>query len=157
MLITDVYEYSHDTGEFKYKIKYSKFNRGDVAGSKHNRGYRVIRFRGKAILAHHAAWFFAYGYWPVEIDHRDNDKTNNAISNLRLCSRSQNQCNMPIRSNNTSGFKGVSWSKQKNKWRAKCILNGVEYNGGFFDDIESANNAAIDIRRKLHGEWANNG
>ena len=46
-----------------------------------------------------------------ETDHRDCNPLNNQRFNLRPATHSQNLMNRKIRSDNTSGFKGVSWHK----------------------------------------------
>ena len=56
----------------------------------------------------------------LSIDHIDNVKTNNHVSNLRFCSHSHNNMNKPNSKNNTSGRRGVHWDKFANKWRA-CV------------------------------------
>jgi len=40
--------------------------------------------------------------------------------------------------NSTSGIRGVSFDKQKNKWRAHIELNGKQYNLGRYHKIEEA-------------------
>lgn len=44
----------------------------------------------------------------------------------------------PARANNKSGYKGVSWIKREQKWRASIRLGGVYYHLGFFDNIGDA-------------------
>jgi hypothetical protein len=59
-----------------------------------------------------------------EMDHKDRDRSNNRFSNLRLATTSQNQANVGLRKDNISGFKGVSWEKAQNKWRATIAAGG---------------------------------
>ena len=47
------------------------------------------------------------------LDHINNDKLNNNISNLRWCSQQQNSYNQKLSSVNTSGSKGVYFHKKK--------------------------------------------
>jgi hypothetical protein len=91
------------------------------------------------------------------VDHINGNGLDNRRSNLRQCTKSENQWNSRIQSNNTSGFKGVDWSKLKNKWRAKIKVGGVRIELGYFDDIEMASEAVAAARIKLHGEFANHG
>jgi len=60
-----------------------------------------------------------------EVDHKDHNGLNNQRHNLRVASKSANMSNYSgIRTNNTSGFTGVSWCKYKNKWRTQISLKG---------------------------------
>lgn len=51
---------------------------------------------------------------------------------------------------NTSGYRGVDWHKQLGKWRVRVGHNGRYYSGGLFTDVEEANAAAIELRKKLY-------
>lgn len=154
MINSDKYKsisYNPETGEFINK----RFNR--VSSTKHPNGYIMVSVGREKFLAHRLAWEFVNGEFTGEIDHIDNDKTNNSISNLRLVTRSQNQQNMPKRSNNTSGVKGVSWCKSKSKWRARVIKEGVDYVAGYFSNIDDAKRAIEGLRDKICGQYANHG
>ena len=82
-----------------------------------------------------------------EIDHKDTNKLNNLEINLRICTRPQNQQNTNIRSNNSSGFKGVAWSNHNKNWLAKLKINNKEIFLGYFTNEKDAaiayNKAAI--------------
>ena len=68
----------------------------------------------------------------LETDHIDGDTLNNQKRNLRVCTKSQNQHNRKISSNNKSGFKGVSYNKKNKKWQADIQCNGVKIYLGYF-------------------------
>lgn len=129
---------------------------GKVAGNIGVRGYLVLNFDGKNMSAHRIAWIMTYGAIPngKEIDHINGTKTDNKIANLRLATRSQNQGNILTRSTNTSGYRGVSWSKQRRKWYAQIRSNGRPRHLGFFSDIEDA--AAIYRKASIqqYGEFS---
>lgn len=121
-------------------------------------GYLFGRTLGYSILSHRAAWLLTYGTWPKgEIDHINGDKTDNRIDNLRDCSRSENQHNRPRYSNNKSGLKGVSWHKQKMKWRAVIALHGKSKHLGLFDDKLDAFEAYKSACSELHRDFSNFG
>lgn len=50
---------------------------------------------------------------------------------------------------NTSGVKGVGWSKKERKWRARIYLQGKEYLLGYFDDLEEAKKARQKAEEEL--------
>jgi len=74
----------------------------------------------------------------MELDHRDRDKLNNQRDNFRIVTRSQNCHNSGLKSNNTSGVKGVYYENQKQKWRAVISINGSRIHLGLFDQFEDA-------------------
>jgi len=72
-------------------------------------------------------------------DHIDRNKLNNCKSNLRVCTSSQNVANTAVRKNNTSGFKGVHYGKDKKKWIATiCVLYKIKKLGAFKTPEEAA-------------------
>lgn len=71
-------------------------------------------------------------------DHINGDGLDNRKSNLRTVTIRQNNLNRHRQSNNTSGFIGVSWAKQHNKWVAIVGLDGGKKFLGHFDDKEEA-------------------
>jgi hypothetical protein len=75
----------------------------------------------------------------LEIDHKDRDKLNSVPTNLRAVTHSVNIANTGKQSNNTSGYKRVSWDKKSGKWHAKIEVKGKQVNlGRFTDKIEAA-------------------
>lgn len=94
------------------------------------------------------------------VDHIDHPDTNenkydNRKQNLRIVTQSQNCMNQHIRANNTSGIKGVSWCKEKNKWQAKITVNHKQIHLGFFDEdhFEDAIKARQNAEEKYFGEY----
>jgi len=89
------------------------------------------------------------------IDHIDNNKTNNNISNLRWVTKSENGMNASLSSNNTSGTKGVSFHKTSNKWQAIIQLNGKKIHIGRYETKEDAIEARKAKALELFGEYIN--
>lgn len=89
-----------------------------------------------------------------QTDHINRDPLDNRKINLRTATKSQNGCNRDIASNNTSGFKGVSWHKSNNAWRAIIKINGKAKHLGLYDNIIDAANAYNEYAKKLHGDFA---
>jgi hypothetical protein len=92
----------------------------------------------------------------VKVDHRDGNGLNCQDDNLRVATQAQNQANRGAQRNNTSGFKGVTWSKQAGKWQAKIEVNGKSKHLGYFrlDQIEEAAQAYDRAAIELFGEFA---
>jgi hypothetical protein len=105
-------------------------------------------------LAHRLAWAFVNGEFPKsDIDHVNGIKTDNRIENLRLATRSENQCNRGKHANNKSGFKGVNWNQSVKKWAARCMVNGKRTHIGYFDDVALAAAAYQQVAVSLHGRF----
>lgn len=72
-------------------------------------------------------------------DHIDHNGLNNQKENLRACTHQQNQRNRKKAENTSSIYKGVSFCKQRNKWRAYINLDKkFIYLGRFSTEIEAA-------------------
>ncbi len=98
----------------------------------------------------------------LDVDHRDHNTLNNHISNLRICTRSQNLQNSKPRKNCTSIYKGVSWFRQRKykakeyegKWRTQIMLNGKYLSIGLFKSEIEAAKAYDEKAKELLGEFA---
>lgn len=129
--------------------------KGNVAGCVHPKGYIAIVLDGKKYLAHRLAWLYVYGNFPEkDLDHVDETPSNNRISNLRLATNQENQHNRSNPSiNNKSGFRGVSWGKKLQKWRARIKLNETYKHLGYFNTAEEAYEAYLTAKRLYHPFW----
>lgn len=154
---TEHFSYNPNTGEI-IKIKSDNPKRvsfiGKVLGGVNRDGYMRLGIKGKKVTNHRVAFLMSYGYLPEFVDHVNKDKTDNRLYNLRACTRSQNMCNTFLRSDNTSGYKGVTYRKKFNKWTVEIYrLCKYQYLGAFVCKHEAArvyNTAA----RMYHGEFA---
>ena len=90
----------------------------------------------------------------VKVDHKDGDGLNNRRFNLRTANNHQNQHNRKPNKNSTSGFKGVTWRKDLEKWNAALEMSGKRLHLGYFDcPLEAA--CAYDMAAVKHfGEFA---
>lgn len=88
------------------------------------------------------------------IDHIDRDPLNNQRNNLRICTQVQNMYNQSLNKLNTSGFKGVFYNKELNKWTAQIKVNQKNIYLGIFDKIEDAHQARIKADLKYFGEFS---
>jgi hypothetical protein len=94
----------------------------------------------------------------LHIDHIDNNKTNNDISNLRLATRSENSCNIKKHTHNTIGYKNIC---EKNNKRYKSYQVHIYKNKKKYSKTFKTLEEAIEYRNikllEIHGEFANFG
>ncbi len=95
------------------------------------------------------------GEWPKDqVDHINQVKDDNRWCNIRECNSSQNKGNELLRADNTSGYKGVVWDKDRNKWRAQISINNKQTNLGRFDCKYEAARAYNEAAIEHFGEFA---
>jgi hypothetical protein len=150
--LKELLRYDPETGVWVWRISPRKT--GDIAGSLYKGGYLRIRIDGRDYRCHRLAFLYMLGRWPEShVDHRDTNPANNAWSNLREATRSQNLCNRGTPKNNTSGFKGVSKNKRIGRWQAIISAGGSQYHLGYYDNPKEASEAYQRAARVLHGEF----
>ena len=151
--------YSPLAGVFEWRRSGRGIRAGSLAGAVcKDTSYIQVNLRGKQYRAHHLAWLYMTGKWPeCDIDHRDGDRTNNAFSNLREATKSQNQWNAKLSKTSTSGVKGVNFDRPTGKWRATVGIDDKKVHVGLFKTKEEAEEAVKLKRAELHGEFANHG
>lgn len=71
-------------------------------------------------------------------DHINRNPLDNRRANLRTADKRVNSINRNLQSNNTSGFKGISWNKHLRKWETYIFNNQIKIPLGFFTDIRQA-------------------
>jgi len=91
------------------------------------------------------------------IDHINGDKLDNRKQNLRIYTIKQNIINSKISKNNTSGYTGVSFRKNRNVYRANIMVNRKQIYLGSFERIEDAVLARKKAEEKYFGEFAYSG
>jgi hypothetical protein len=90
----------------------------------------------------------------VLVDHINGNGLDNRRANLRLASRTQNGANARLSQRNTSGFKGVTWRTDLNRWQAYIKIGKKREHLGYFITAEAAA-AAYDRRAgQVWGEFA---
>lgn len=142
-------DYDESTGLFVWKS--GRFQ-GKTAGSLHYEGYVKICLLGKHRSAHRLAWMYVHKHYPTSsIDHVNGNKSDNRICNLRMATGRQNSENRvgPTKHNST-GFLGVTWSKEKLKFVAKIVVCGKSKHLGTFDSPKIAHEAYLVAKRKYH-------
>lgn len=118
-------------------------------------GYPAFHVGKRQVQVHQVVWYFKTGKQPEGLlDHKDGNPLNNAGENIREATDQQNNFNASKQSNNTSGFKGVTWNKQKQKWRTQIQFDGHNMHVGYFTNLDDAVAAYDQKARELHGDFA---
>lgn len=133
--------YEPETGVFNWRSS------GDVAGHSGKR-YWYIKVDNVKYYAHRLAWLYMTGEWPEHgIDHIDGDRYNNRFSNLRDIPQGENVRNSSLRSDNTSGLRGVC--ARGRRWVAAIGVNRKTVTLGSFATKEEAGAAYLAARARL--------
>lgn len=151
--VLELLEYDPDTGQFTNRIDRRRAPKGVRSGSPSGHGYRKISIDSYSYYEHHLAWLYIHGEWPTEIDHIDGDRSNNAIANLRVATRSQN--NMNKLKNGSEGLPGAYYNYRDCYWFSKIQVDGiVKWLGRFGSELE-AHIVYVVMAEFYHGAYAN--
>lgn len=150
------FAYDPETGIFIFKKSPNRRKPiGSTAGSFVKEGYVYLGVNGVNYLAHRVAYLMHYGFLPDGfIDHKDSDKWNNRIDNLRPASRSENAANSNISARNTTGVKGVYFDKRMRRYVGRLKKSNKLILVGTFATLHEADLAMREARVIHHGEFA---
>lgn len=153
--LREVLHYNPETGAFTWRFAYCrKIKAGAKAGTTGKNGYVEIRVDGGKYRAHRLAVLYMTGNWPVDgVDHANRVNSDNRYTNLRQCTRSQNNSNRRVIRETATGVKGVS-PDGSGKYRARVASNGARRLVGVFETVDEAGDAYRTAATKVHGEFA---
>jgi hypothetical protein len=154
--LNERFEYLPSTGQLFWKVLFPGKEAGTVVRCASP--FVKLALERLDFKAHRLAWILHHGKKPDDgmvIDHRDGDATNNAISNLRLCTPRENSRNSLTSKNNTTGFKGVS--RQGKRYRSYICVDRKQIHLGRFDTAEEAFAAYMDAAKRHFGEFKSYG
>lgn len=153
--LKSLFHYCEESGIFtRIKTTSSRAIAGDIAGYVDSAGYLQIRIGKTLHRAHRLAWLYVYGYFPAHhVDHINRNPSDNRIANLREATASENLRNTAVPVSNTSGYKGVTFSKAANKWMARCTVNRKDNYLGLFATAELASAAYEEFAKNAHGDF----
>ena len=144
--------YDPDTGDFTWvRCANRRVSAGQKAGCLNYDGYVVISLGGVVYRAHRLAWHIVHGCWPSDqLDHINGNRADNRIANLREATAAQNHQNIAKRSDNKSGYPGVSYAPWASAWRAEIRVSGARRRIGYFSTPELAYAAYSKAKAELH-------
>ena len=154
-------DYDPETGVLSWMpgLPYAKQRQaGRPAGTMSKGGYLRTSIARRMYANNRIAWKMHYGTDPVGVvDHEDGDKLNNRIGNLRDASQNKNTYNSVRRTDNTTGYKGVVYSKNRRAFVVNLTVRGVKIKSPSFATPEAANKYVMARRELLHGEFTCHG
>lgn len=89
-----------------------------------------------------------------EVDHRNGNGLDNRRRNLRVCAHAHNSQNVRKPIDNSSGFKGVSWNRRSESWRAYIKTRRRQLHLGYFSNPRTAAKAYNEAAVRLFGKFA---
>ena len=151
---------------FEDYYDYIIFSTGKIYSLKRNRflkptlnqyGYFMINLskdkKRKSLLLHRilGICFLENRHNLMTIDHKDRNRQNNNLTNLRWCSRRLQNINQNIQKNNKLGFKGVQFDKKHNSYIASWRVDNKQFKKSFPVNKygDKAKELAIDFRAKM--------
>jgi len=149
--VKDLFDYRD--GKIYWRNYVRNIRKGDEAGCVTPEGYLLVGIKRKHYLVHRVIWLWHKGYMPEGIvDHKDQDRLNNRIDNLREASDQCNVINSKVHCSNTSGVKGISRSKISGKWHSYLEHNGKRMHLGFYDNFADA--VAARWEKEVELDWS---
>jgi hypothetical protein len=88
------------------------------------------------------------------VDHVNGNPLDNRKSNLRICTNMENSWNSGLRKDSKSGYKGVTWKKERSKWKAEIKKNYKTMFLGYFDNPHDAARMYNFWAKDMFGEFA---
>lgn len=153
--LKELLRYDPETGDFTWLVSRGRSPAGSRAESPDSKGYIRIGIDGFLHYSHRLAFLYMTGAPPpAEVDHINRDRGDNRWTNLRLATSRDNKGNAGVRSDNTSGHRGVSWDKRSGEWQAYGRRTGRKIHLGYFDRLEEAASAAQKWRAESFKDFA---
>lgn len=113
-----------------------------------DRGYAAMTVKGGILYMHR---FINETPKGMSTDHINRNKLDNRRSNLRTCTQRENNTNMKLRSDNTSGHRGVTWHKKGKRWQAQINIQGSLLYLGQYTELKDAIKAQKDAFNQVYG------
>lgn len=135
--------------QWKWKLTGGRATRNQHIGTVGN--WREGKRKDKAVLMHRVIMGEPID---MEIDHINGNPLDNRKVNLRACTHQENRANTKRPVNNTSGYKGVYWHKQRSRWCTQITFMNKTYTLALFENPEEAAKEYDHVAKQLFGKYA---
>jgi hypothetical protein len=153
--VRENFNYDPDAGILSWSKRKQGRAIGKPVGHFDKDGYLVVGINLVRYYIHRICFIHYHGYIPDGmVDHENLNKSDNRIINLREATNADNMRNVGKQAHNTSGLKGVSFHKLRQKWRADIKVNQKKIFLGLFECPAVASFAYQIAADKYHGEFA---
>ena len=158
--LQEILHYNPETGIFTWKINANRNRamKGTEVSSISRNGYGTVVYKRKRYGTHRLAWLYIHGKFDtnLQIDHINHNRLDNRICNLRLVTRREQNMNLGLRKDNTSGVTGVKFREDRGKWEARIRVDNKRYELGHYVNKEDAVKARKEAEAK-YGFHKNHG
>ena len=152
--VRQLFDYDPDTGTLSWKVSRGCVKAGTPITSQ-SKGYLQVMINKQNHKAHRVIWLLVHGQWPnEELDHRDGNRSNNRLNNLRPATSAQNKMNKACRDDSAAGLKGAFQDKRDGRWCSRITVGGKYIHLGRFATAEEAHAAYAAAAHKEFGEFA---
>lgn len=154
-ILNEAFELDTERGVLLRKRTYKQHKAGQVCGSPMPDGYIIVGVQNKKLLAHRIIYYIATGVDPVGyvVDHRNGDRSDNRLCNLRLATKLENtRHKVGVSAANASGYRNVSWDNHWQRWKVSLSVGGKRIQRKF-KTLEEAAQCAAELRRLHYGEF----
>jgi hypothetical protein len=138
-----------------WNAKFAGKRAGSTNVCSYGDAYVRVAFDGQTHGLEEIIWCVHTGAWPqFTLDHKDGNKRNNKIENLRPATLGQNRANSKKRTDNSTGYIGVIFRKRRQQYVALVKKNGQVFTGGSYTTAIDAARARDKLAVELWGEYA---
>ena len=149
-VLHDLFYYKN--GNLFHKKSQAKGKADHAAGWIEKNGYSATNIKGVRYRVHRLIYQFHHGSCPDFIDHKDGNKQNNNIENLRPATIFENNQNSKEKNTNKLGVKGVCI--ERGRYKANIKINGKSKHLGYFYSLEEAKIVYEEFSKKIHGDYS---
>jgi hypothetical protein len=143
-----------DDADYEWLSQYNWFafnNKGKYYAARRGRQKNHVALERKTVQMHQEIANPPAG---MVVDHINGNGLDNRRSNLRVCTRAQNQQNRVLPKVSKTGYVGVQRAGNSLRYKASILANGKLIKLGLFDTAEEAARARDAAAKKHHGEFA---